>query len=180
MNLMGDRVCLRNIEDADKDFLKELLNDEQISKNVVGWSKPISSTEHNLWFNNLKNDLNFRYMIADKLIVEKVYGTAIISKIDWKNRSCSIDIKLSRNAQGNGYGTDAVQLLIKYIFEELNMNRIFVNILEYNIQSQGLFEKIGFIKEGIQRKAIFKNGKYNNLIIYSLLKEEYMNEGNWQ
>jgi len=119
-------------------------------------------------------------MIADKLIVEKVYGTAIISKIDWKNRSCSIDIKLSRNAQGNGYGTDAVQLLIKYIFEELNMNRIFVNILEYNIQSQGLFEKIGFIKEGIQRKAIFKNGKYNNLIIYSLLKEEYMNEGNWQ
>ena len=67
MNLMGDRVCLRNIEDLDKDFLKELLNDEQISKNVVGWSKPISSTEHNLWFNNLKNDLNEKIRLINTL-----------------------------------------------------------------------------------------------------------------
>ena len=44
--------------------------------------------------------------------------------------------------------------------------------------SMSLFEKIGFVREGIQRKAIYKNGKYNNLIMYSMLKEEYQNEGN--
>ena len=178
MNLVGNKICLRNLEDSDKDILKNLINDEQTSRNIVGWSKPISSVEHDLWFVNLKNDSNFRYIIADKSKIEKAYGNAIISRIDWKNRGCSIDIKLSQEFQGNGYGTETITLLIKYTFEELNMHRIFVNILEYNNQSIRLFEKMGFVKEGMQRKAIYKNGRYNNLLMYSLLKEEYENEGN--
>lgn len=178
MNLEGNKICLRNLEDSDRDILKDLINDEHISRNIVGWSKPISSVEHNLWFNNLKNDLNFRYIIADKCKKEQVYGTAAISRIDWKNRRCSIDIKLIQEFQGKGYGNETITLLIKYIFEELNMYRIFVNILECNTRSIELFEKMGFIKEGVQRKAIYKNGQYNNLIMYSLLKEEYLNEGN--
>lgn len=178
MNLSGSKVCLRNIEESDKDILKALINDESISQSVVGWSKPISSVEHTLWFNNLKNDENFRYMISNTKKNDEAYGTAIISKIDWKNRNCSIDIKLLHDFQGKGYGYETLILLIRYIFEELNMNRIFVNILESNEQSLSLFEKIGFVREGIQRKAIYKNGKYNNLIMYSILKEEYQNERN--
>lgn len=178
MNLMGNKICLRNIENNDKETLKELINDEEISKSVVGWSKPISATEHTIWFDNLKDDNSFRYIISSKIDKTKTYGTAIISKIDWKNRSCSIDIKLLMKFQGNGYGSEAIELLKQYIFEELNMNRIFLNILEYNTKSIKLFEKMGFIQEGIKRKAIFKNGKYNDLIVYSLLKEEYVNERN--
>ena len=62
MNLVGDKIYLRNIEDEDINVLKTLINDENVSKDVVGWSKPISSMEHFTWFNNLKNDSNFRYM----------------------------------------------------------------------------------------------------------------------
>ncbi len=94
MNLVGDKIYLRNIEDEDINVLKALINDEYVSESVVGWSKPISSIEHVAWFNNLKSDNNFRYMISDKDESKKSYGTAIISKIDWKNRSCSIEIKL--------------------------------------------------------------------------------------
>ena len=88
MNLVGDKIYLRNIEDEDINVLKALINDEYVSESVVGWSKPISSVEHVAW------DNNFRYMISDKDESKKSYGTAIISKIDWKNRSCSIEIKL--------------------------------------------------------------------------------------
>ena len=69
-----------------------------------------------------------------------------------------IEVKLLEEFQGKGYGYETLILLTKYIFEELNMNRIFVNILEYNECSMSLFEKIGFVREGIQRKAIYKNG----------------------
>lgn len=178
VNLSGSKVFLRNLDDSDKNVLKLLINDEDISRSIVGWSKPVSSVEHTLWFDNLKNDGNFRYIIANIQKNEEVYGTAIISKIDWKNRSCSIDIKLLKEFQGKGYGFETLILLTRYIFEELNMNRIFVNILECNEHSMSLFEKVGFVREGIQRKAIYKNGKYNNLIMYSILKEEYQNERN--
>lgn len=53
------------------------------------------------------------------------------------------------------------------------MNRIEANILEYNQASIALFEKCGFTMEGRRRKKVFKNNKYNDILEYSILKEEY-------
>lgn len=64
-------------------------------------------------------------------------------------------------------------MVLKYAFEELNMNRIEANILEYNQASIALFEKCGFTMEGRRRKKVFKNNKYNDILEYSILKEEY-------
>ena len=176
MNLLGNKVYLRNIEKEDVEILKILVNDKDVSTNVVGWSRPISAMEHEMWFANLKNDNSFRYIISCVDDKNKAYGTAIISRIDWKNRNCSIDIKLLKDFQGSGYGSETIQLLKDYIFNELNMNRISINILEYNKASIKLFEKMGFVLEGVQRKAIYKKGKYNNLYLYAILKEDYINE----
>lgn len=178
MNLIGNKVLLREIQDKDMELLNKLINSPEIENNVVGWSKPVSMYEQMDWYHNLKNETGIRYMISDCNNILESFGTCVISKIDWKNRNCSIDIKLDTNLQNKGYGTETIALIVKYIFNELNMNRIFVNILEYNIASQKLFEKNGFIREGIQRQAIYKNGKYNSLCLYSLLKEDFLNERN--
>ena len=64
-----------------------------------------------------------------------------------------------------------------YIANELNVNRICAEVLDYNIPSNSLFKSCGFVLEGTKRNAIYKKGKYNSLNLYSILKEEY-NEGN--
>lgn len=173
MNLKGKNVYLREIQENDLGILNELMNDFEIAKNIVGWSKPVTMNEQTEWYKELKNDSSVRYAITEKNDTTKAIGTAIISRIDWKNRDCSIDIKLLKAFQGNGYGTEIIKILIKYIFEELNMNRISVSIIDYNIASQKIFEKNGFLKEGEKRKSIYRNGKYNSLYLYSILKEEY-------
>lgn len=105
MNLVGDKIYLRNIEDEDINVLKTLINDENVSKDVVGWSKPISSMEHFTWFNNLKNDSNFRYMISSKENPKISYGTAIISRIDWKIEVVPLMSNCLKNFKEKGMAT---------------------------------------------------------------------------
>jgi len=176
MNLMGNKVYLRALSKADMPFLNDLINDEDIENMIVGWSKPVNMEEQYLWFENLKNDSNIRFAICKKTSQDEAIGTVIVSKIDWKNSSASIDIKLSQNVAGSGIGTDTIRTILKYVFNELNLNRVYVNILDYNLASQKVFQKCGFKLEGEQKQAIFKKGKYHNLLLYAILREEFCNE----
>lgn len=178
MNLIGKKLILRELKESDMKLLNDMINDSNIENNIVGWSKPVTMAEQISWYQNLKNDLNIRYIISDIDNTESAFGTGIISKIDNKNRSCSIDIKIAKEYQGKGYGKETIAILCDYIFNELNLNRIYVNILEYNKGSQKIFESNGFKKEGEQRQAIYKNGKYNDLFIYGLIKEDYLSDRN--
>ena len=178
MNLIGKRVLLRELRESDMELLNSLMNDSEINSNIIGWSKPVTMSDQITWFKSLNNDQNVRYAITDK-DSEVVCGTGIISRIDWKNSNCSIDIKLDPNCQNKGYGTETIKLLVKYAFDELNMNTIIVKILDYNLASQKIFEKNGFKKAGVLRKNVFKKGKYNDIYIYDITKEDYLNERNW-
>ena len=177
MNLVGKKIILRELRESDMELLNSLMNNKSVEDNVIGWSKPVTMQEQLNWFKNLNNDQNIRYAIAD-LNDNSVFGTGIISRIDWKNKNCSIDIKLGDNYQSKGYGSETIRLLVEYAFDELNMNSINVKIISYNIASQKIFEKNGFKNSGMLRKHIYKNGEYNDVFIYDLLKEDFLNERN--
>lgn len=177
MNLIGKKIMLRELKEEDMHLLNCLINNPKIEMNVLGWSKPVTMEEQNAWFKKLNSDNNIRYAISD-LKGEDVFGTGIISRIDWKNQNCSLDIKISDEYQQKGYGNETISLLIEYAFNELNMHSISIKILDYNFASQKLFEKNGFKKVGVLRKKIYKMGKFNDVFIYDLLKEEYINERN--
>ncbi len=177
MNLIGKKVILRELRESDMTLFNSLMNCSDVEQFVVGWCKPVTMHEQISWFQNLKNDDNIRYTIAN-VEDNEIFGTLIISKIDWKNRSCGLDIKLSSDSRGKGIGSESVSIATNYIFNELNLNRIGVRILDSNIPSQKLFKKNGFIEEGKLRNAIYKNGKYDDLLIFSILKEDFLNERN--
>ena len=177
MNLTSKNILLRELRETDMALFNKLINSQEVEHNVVGWSKPVTMNEQNLWYQNIKNDSNIRYTIAN-VSDDEVYGTLIISKSDWKNRTCGLDIKVLSEYRGRGIGFESTALAIDYIFNELNLHRITISILQTNVSSQKLFEKVGFVKEGIQRKAVFKNGKYCDLFLYGLLKEDFYNERN--
>lgn len=171
------KVILRELRESDMTLFNSLMNCSDVEQFVVGWCKPVTMHEQISWFQNLKNDDNIRYTIAN-VEDNEIFGTLIISKIDWKNRSCGLDIKLSSDSRGKGIGSESVSIATNYIFNELNLNRIGVRILDSNIPSQKLFKKNGFIEEGKLRNAIYKNGKYDDLLIFSILKEDFLNERN--
>lgn len=163
-------VQLRNILPEDKDILFEMINDETINEFTVGTSKGVSYEQHCAWFESISNEKNKeRYMIIHN---GDTVGTLILDNIDYCNSQVAISIKLL-NSRGKGIGTCATKIILDYIFNEKNMNRVHASILEYNMSSRKMVEKLGFIQEGIRRQAVRKNGKYVDLVLYSLLKGEY-------
>lgn len=170
MNLKDDVILLRAIDEGDAEILMNLINDPEVENSVYGWSYPVSLSAQKKWISNLNTDTSVRYAIEfESLMV----GVAIISSIDMKNRSANMNIKLLKSARHKGVATRAIKLLVKYCFEELNMHCLTANVIEENVYSIKLFEKMGFSKDGVLRERVFKKGKYHNIVAFSLLKKEY-------
>lgn len=172
MNILGEKVVLRALELRDLPFLLEMINDPEMEKVVIGWSFPTSEKQQLDWYNKIINDTkNFRFAIEFE---RQFVGVSTLVKIDWKNRTADHGIKLHNSApKGIGIGTDAVYATMKYAFEELQLNRLYSSILDYNILSQKLYAKCGWKIEGCFRQNVFKNNEYHNELPVAILRDEY-------
>ena len=97
--------------------------------------------------------------------------------INQKVNAVTIGYFLAENHWGKGIATEAVSTLVKFLFEEVDINRIQAEVMPANEISKKVLLKNGFIKEGLLRQAVLWSGKgVIDLEIYSMLKEDYMNE----
>lgn len=171
MNIYGSKVYLRAIEERDNEMLLEMINDPETEKMLGGYSWPISITDQKKWFEGQSNKANILRCIVSVKETDIAVGTVILSDIDLKNGTAEIHIKLStKNGRGKGYGTDAVNTLVSYAFKEMRLNCIYANILTYNTASAHLFEKCGFVKEGVLRSRVYKEGAFIDFLSYSIVR----------
>ena len=173
MSISGIKVYLRAMEPEDMEMYRSMINDEEVSRMVIGWSFPVSKKEQMDWYNRVVADSNKRFTICLKENNQPV-GMVTLTNIDMVNRSAFHGIKLHPTCpKGEGIGTDAVMALMDYAFNQLNLNRLDGEWLLYNTASKRLYEKCGWHEEGIKKKAIYRNGIYNDLAICGILKEEF-------
>lgn len=78
-----------------------------------------------------------------------------------------------KNLLGQGYGREALSLLQKFAFETLNLNRLELEVYDFNERGRRCYASCGFKEEGRLRQKMFKNGKYCDVIVMSVLAEEY-------
>lgn len=129
----------------------------------------------NNWFDNymLNRESNIRCSILSKN--DDAIGIVSLTNIDRVNQRAVFHIMIGdTNNRGKGAGFFATNEMIKHAFLDMNLNRIELTVLETNKSAICLYEKIGFKKEGIKRNCVFKNGKFVNMILMSILKEEFI------
>ncbi len=175
MNIIGEKVILRAIEPTDRDMFLNMINDPEIEEMVVGHSFPVSKLEQEKWIEGLAHEKNIlRCVIAKKETPQEGIGTVIISDIDYKNGVAQIHIKLltGEDVRHQGFGKDAVNTISKYAFDELRINVLYAEVLEYNEISQKLFLGCGFKKDGVLRQRAFKHGRFVDIVSLSLLRTD--------
>lgn len=171
MYIKGRIVTIRGIEKEDLPLLKDLMNSVDVENMTVGHNFPISMYQEEQWFINEKS-LNRRFII--ETAKDGAIGMIILEEIDWRNRSCAIGIKLlAEKCTQVGLGVDAYMAMLRFLFDYMNMNRTYAKTLEYNKASLNMQRLCGYTVEGRERNAIYKNGKYHDLIITGLLRDEY-------
>lgn len=167
-------VTLRAIEESDLELLRDMINDPETENMVMGYSYPVSTYQQRKWFEGLHSRRDELRLIIDTEQHGPI-GTVMLTDIDWKNRTAISGSKItsSNNLRGRGYGTKASYALIRYGFEQLNLHCIYSYIIDYNIASQRVREKCGFRRDGVLRHKVYKNGEYHDVIVWSILREEF-------
>jgi len=114
-------------------------------------------------------------MIVEKQLKAAI-GITLLVNIDYKNRNaeCIIDIG-EKEYWGQGYGTEALTLLLNYAFQELNLHRVSLRVFSFNEKAIHLYKKLEFKEEGAGRQSLFRFGKWHDMIHMGILQGEYVN-----
>jgi len=194
--IYGDRIRFRAVEREDLPTFKKWINDPEVRQGL-GVYLPLSSEDEEEWFEGVRKhppderNLVIEVRQPDELsippgelasppelepseITWRMIGGCSFFKLDGRNRSAEFGIMIGdKNYWNHGYGTEAVRLLVKHGFNTLNLNRIYLRVLENNPRAIRAYEKVGFIHEGRQRQAEYKDGGYLDLLVMSFLKDEF-------
>lgn len=174
--IYGERVRLRPLERHDLPHFVEWLNDSQVIQGLSIYSS-LSLDEEEIWYEHMLKQpkeerplsIETKYEDAWKLI-----GNTGLFTFDWRNRSAELGIFIGDKAfWDQGFGTEAVGLILQHGFLTLNLNRIFLRVYADNPRAIKLYEKTGFVHEGRQRQAEFHGGKYHDIIFMSILRPEW-------
>lgn len=106
---------------------------------------------------------------------DRVIGGIGLDGIRWTHRDCFVGIGLGdREFWGKGFGTDAMKIILRYAFTELNLHRVTLDVFEYNQRGVRSYEKAGFVFEGRQRGLILREGRRWDVIYMGVLREDWL------
>lgn len=175
---IGELIRLREYRREDIELAKEYVNKEEI-RQYTEPGIPFLYTLHNeeQWYERISpHEQEYNFAI-EALDTKKYIGGCGIHNLDYKNSKVDIGIFIGDEAYLNrGYGTEALKILVKFIFEQMNINKVKLEVYSFNIRAQRCYEKVGFKKEAVLKDEIFRNGKYHDIICMSIFKEDYFKD----
>jgi RimJ/RimL family protein N-acetyltransferase len=179
--IYGERVRFRAVEPDDLPVFVRWINDPEVRRGI-GKYLPFAMADEREWYDNMRglplDEHNFVIEIQESTYTEAgeswvMIGTCGFFNHDKRNRAAEFGIMIGDKSRWNqGYGTEAVGLLVQHGFNTLNFNRIYLRVLDGNARAIRAYEKAGFIHEGRQRQAEYREGRYSDLLVMSILKNE--------
>lgn len=174
--ITGETIRLRAIERQDLPLFVEWLNEPEVRQNLLV-NVPLSQAQEDGWFERTLN----RPLEEQPLGIEvqtpegwHLVGNCSFFDIDWRNRSTEIGIFIGdKHFWNRGYGTQVMRLMLKYGFNTLNLNRIYLRVYESNSRGIRCYEKAGFVHEGRLRQALFQDGSYIDMLMMSVIRSEW-------
>ena len=174
--IYGERVRLRALERDDVPKFYEWVNDPEVTLGLQLYL-PMSTLDEEKWYESVLQRSEETRPLAVEMRDGKrwrLVGNCGFFDLDWVARSVEIGILIGdKMAWNQGYGTEAVRLLLRHGFLTLNLNRIALKVYEDNKRAIRSYEKAGFVYEGSLRQAVYKHGKYKDVYLMSILRDEW-------
>lgn len=168
---------LRELERKDIERINKWRNDREIISYLGAPYRFINIDVDENWYDNYIKNRNSTIRCA--ITIEnndEIIGLVTLANIDYINRCAELHIMIGKEYQNKGAGKYAVENIINYAFNDLNLNRVELSVLENNERAIGLYNKIGFKVEGVKRNAYYKEGKFVNKVEMAVLRDEYNKE----
>jgi diamine N-acetyltransferase len=172
LTLKGKQVYLRALEPEDLELIYIIENDESVWE-VSQTQTPYSRFLIKQYLENCHKDIyevkQLRLMIVTNS--EEPVGFVDLFDFDPKNDKVGLGVLVLDHARGKKYGQEALKLLIEYAFKNLYVHQIYANVLEDNLGSIKLFEKLNFVKSGVKKDWVLEGNQYKNEYLFQLIKD---------
>lgn len=173
---VGERVRLRGIEPEDWNLAMEFDQDSTVMRNADRLHPPRSKAGYRQWAEASSgtpdSDDGFGVGI-ESLAESRLVGAMSTNNIDKNAGVFSYGITIGADFQRRGYASEAIILMLRYMFGERRFQKCNVDIYAYNAASLQLHKKLGFIEEGRLRRSQFFAGEYHDVVLMGMTVEEY-------
>lgn len=133
----------------------------------------ISQAGQEKWLERIENDPSIKMFGVNLVEDDKAVGVAGLTSISLSNGSAEFSLYIAPNFQGKGYAKEALVMLLDHSFSDWRLERVWGEVFDYNLRAAKLFKDIGFKEEGVLRHSYFKEGKFINSTIISILRDEF-------
>jgi RimJ/RimL family protein N-acetyltransferase len=173
----GKLVRLRAYEKFDLDAVMKWKNDEEVTYWLGGEALlyPVSSIAEERFIEAAASPTDRQKNFVIETLADRRYiGGIWFNGIDWRSRHAAIGIVIGdKSLWGKGYGTDAMRVLLRLGFDQMNLHRIWLHVHDYNVRGIKSYEKCGFKREGVLRQDHFARDRYHDTIVMGILDSEY-------
>ena len=167
-------LSIRKIERSDLEFMKEIRNDYSTWRFLTSIGMFTDENQEE-WFAAISSSSKVEYYI-----VSNEDGTDIgyirCDEIDRTNSNIRVGSDIHMKFRNMGYGKRTYRLILDYCFNHLNVHRVWLQVMETNEIALRVYRDLGFREEGRMRESIYREGKYHDYIVMSILRGEYSDD----
>lgn len=171
----GEYVRLTALSKADASIMSRWYEDAGFLRLVdAPHARPRTPEEIEKWFEDWQKSEREIAFAVRLLADDSLIALVSLEGILWSHGVAWLGIGIGdREHWGKGYGREAMELVLRYGFDELNLHRIQLTVFQYNERGIALYEKLGFRREGVYREFMQRDGKRYDMYLYGLLRWEW-------
>jgi RimJ/RimL family protein N-acetyltransferase len=177
--LEGKLVRLRPMEPEDRDRFYQWMNDDEV-KEFLGARYYISRLAEGEWLAaRTKEPVSYANLhFAVETLDGRHIGSMGFHETVPEDRKATLGILIGdKEFWDRGYGTDAMRTLLRFAFQEMNLNRVMLHVDERNHRAQACYRKCGFVEEGRLRQDRYGHGRYWDTLVMGILRDEFAAAG---
>lgn len=173
--LRGNRILLRALEREDLPRLRDWRNLPEFRRNFREF-RELNLLNQEQWFTRISASPNDFMFMIERSDDRTPIGVCGLVYVHWVIRSADVSLYIGEDQTyidgPGGYAEDAAKTLIRYAFDNLNLNKVWTELYSFDDRKVALFSRLGFARDGVLRDNAFEDGRYHDSFIYSLLRTD--------
>ncbi|MGV9287642.1 GNAT family N-acetyltransferase [Streptomyces sp. NPDC003719] len=171
--LTGDRTVLRPFTEADAEPMWEIINDPEVVRFTFPPGSALTPERLRAWYGSRAAPHDRLDLAVTDPADGELLGEVVLYEWDPAHRSCTFRTLVGPRGRGRGIGTEATRLIVGHGFERLGLHRIQLEVYGTNRRALRVYEKAGFVVEGVRREAAWRDGEWVDEVLMAVLDHEW-------
>ncbi|MGW1798079.1 GNAT family N-acetyltransferase [Streptomyces sp. NPDC001984] len=171
--LTGEKTVLRPFTADDADTMWEIISDPEVIRFTFPPNDELTLERLRSWYASRTEQADRLDLAVTDGATGELVGEVVLFEWDADARSCTFRTLIGPRGRGRGLGVEATALIIGHGFEQLGLHRIQLEVYGDNHRARHVYEKVGFVVEGVRREALVRDGEWIDEVMMAVLDREW-------